>query len=882
MRGTVDQTPIIVEATPGAFKAAAPPRPRKKRSSDRPSLKSTSSSDSLGPPTPPESTNVNLDRRYVWQPEKDIHIPVSYDDPKPEKRVQPAKREGEKDKKHQAQAGKQRKDEPLSSNTTTKPLANNPTPLVMARESSPYTFSPGSGKSSLSGLFLATPNTPNTLSPLGRSLNGEFQNHHSPISPHASTDFQSRMRAHSANSTERPEFARHVSLSGYPSQPNSPHVGTLTSSPIKPKSSWPTVEGIDDSSEDSDISSDEYWNKNEKSHRNYHSRSTGSRKTPKRHQDDYRSSGKLSQYPGRERLVSHQSGSFERLPAHDPKDQPSSVPITTSLPHRASMGATSLRQSGYSSPDRSPPRSPRPDSYKHNGDIPAYATTSRYNNRARSPITFSQPPGRRSKPTSRPNSQPTSPLLSPRIIPKSTAPDSYDLGLSGLSSPLGIPLPKSRQVSPLPSPAPDSPLNTKARLDVKSPSLAKNRTSNTSGDIHPRRPRDISLPAATSPPGFLPTLGVPQSRRTHPSAGSFMADTEQKRKSSEVPPSPIRSHTSTSIPVVKAKPTLPDICQRGFPMSRFDDWSAIPECRSINICPDCRKAIQDQGYKGRFISNPPRAAGEKIRCDISDRYMRLGWNQLLRGLAPPTLILDLMAAVQDEQDCPGKQIDVRSWYRVWNPETCRYVSEFMVCSCCVRRIELLYPSLQSTILHPLPGQHASICDLRSDSHRFPRYLDTLSHIVADAETYRRPPNLFAFVQLAKIMSETRECLRDDQLLHVDWHFPATLPDFTVCAECFAAVVGPHLDAGSDIASAMSPTSARPPHLAAVSCQLYSPRMRAVFAEACARRDFGLLATEVTRRVAVERDLQKKMARLPPEKREGEEAAALIREWKRWE
>jgi len=242
-----------------------------------------------------------------------------------------------------------------------------------------------------------------------------------------------------------------------------------------------------------------------------------------------------------------------------------------------------------------------------------------------------------------------------------------------------------------------------------------------------------------------------------------------------------------------------------------------------------------------------------------------------------------------EGNCPGKSGAVRIWHRIYDPETQRQVSGFDICPHCVRNIETIFPNLKG-VFYPAQlsnPQQKRTCDLSHESRRFAQYVDMLEEISKQAEQYRRPPNMLRFVHLARKMAEVRECTRDDMIVGQPWHFIPQLPDFTVCEECYHAVVWPEVVAGSELASSFQRTlQLLPPTMGPASCQLYSPRMRNVFLDACRRSDFVGLRASVSQRVRVERDLQARLAVITRSGADGpemaEEVARLVEQWKRWE
>jgi hypothetical protein len=203
------------------------------------------------------------------------------------------------------------------------------------------------------------------------------------------------------------------------------------------------------------------------------------------------------------------------------------------------------------------------------------------------------------------------------------------------------------------------------------------------------------------------------------------------------------------------------------------------------------------------------------------------------------------------------------------------------------------------------------CDLRTDSARFPKYVDLLEFTSNEAQTYRRPPNMLRFVQLARKCGSMRECQRDDLLLNQPWHFIPELPELTVCEECFDQVVCPQVHNRSELADAFNRKTEQAPPLPHIdshfiraglmspklgsgetgvplvkgtSCQLYSPRMRDLFVKCCKTDDLDGLRKAAVARVMKERELQGRLAAAMrmDEGRRAEEARRVVAEWREWE
>jgi len=92
---------------------------------------------------------------------------------------------------------------------------------------------------------------------------------------------------------------------------------------------------------------------------------------------------------------------------------------------------------------------------------------------------------------------------------------------------------------------------------------------------------------------------------------------------------------------------------------------------------------------------------------------------------------------------------------------------------------------------------------------------------------------------------------------------AGLPEFTVCEECYDAVVWPLVEEDSNKKkSEVADNFIRKRQIRPVaSCQLYSNRMREVFRRACRRNDMGYLEAKVKERLVAQADIKSKYAAL---------------------
>ena len=136
----------------------------------------------------------------------------------------------------------------------------------------------------------------------------------------------------------------------------------------------------------------------------------------------------------------------------------------------------------------------------------------------------------------------------------------------------------------------------------------------------------------------------------------------------------------------------------------------------------------------------------------------------------------------------------------------------------------------------------------------------------------RSKDVTDFAELVKGKMRYRECQKDSMLATPLWHFMTALPELTICEECYEEVVWPLKD--KPLAREIQMTLQKVPtyrpdhHIAGVSCQLYSERMRSVFRDAVAGNDFETLKHEAQMRFSVEHRLQEKQRLLAQDQKAG--------------
>lgn len=304
-------------------------------------------------------------------------------------------------------------------------------------------------------------------------------------------------------------------------------------------------------------------------------------------------------------------------------------------------------------------------------------------------------------------------------------------------------------------------------------------------------------------------------------------------------------------------------CSRIDPVAGHDDWYTLIGAPSLLFCPDCVTSSFDRtNYRTSIRRSPPQSLKVKLRCALGgSAWIRLAW--LLTQQQQRTdlsLLRDLANIEETTEPCPGHLESAQTWYGVRDADGL-FLGGFRVCSNDVQKIERMLPTLQGLFARfpPRASYEKHRCNMRPETNRFSPYLDSLIATHDAAVSSRRPPDPFPFINLVERKTRLRECTRDAIHAGQLWHTIPSLPAFTVCEDCFDAVVEPAA-LHDNHALALRFTRTKQPAYnegAGSSCQLYSRRMRRVFQRALEDDDLRYLARKANERREAEVRLQEK-------------------------
>ncbi|OQD76315.1 hypothetical protein PENDEC_c004G07182 [Penicillium decumbens] len=332
-------------------------------------------------------------------------------------------------------------------------------------------------------------------------------------------------------------------------------------------------------------------------------------------------------------------------------------------------------------------------------------------------------------------------------------------------------------------------------------------------------------------------------------------------------------------------------CPRSAATAGHTDWYTLKGLTHLDICPSCMKQIAHSRFRDFFIPSLAKPPDQKPRCAFANPWTRLAWTQMIKKKHDSLeMLYQMTRPPPGTRACPGRVLTNQTWHRIIDPETTLYLPRFHVCGTCARNVRVLMPALRDTFQHSPEPQERS-CDFVTTSPRFVQFIDLLDDAATrtEADPSRRP-DMGEFLNYARRKVVLRDCRRDRSILGT-WHYIPSLPELSVCEDCYDEVVWPLAKAHHPIARMFSASMRLLPGdeqrgCREASCQLYSGRMRAKFRDAVAKDDFAGLKSVALRRFEAEQRFKDRREELFIAEEKGydcdEEMRKAVGEWRRWE
>lgn len=272
-----------------------------------------------------------------------------------------------------------------------------------------------------------------------------------------------------------------------------------------------------------------------------------------------------------------------------------------------------------------------------------------------------------------------------------------------------------------------------------------------------------------------------------------------------------------------------------------------------------------------------------MACDFgSSHWYRVAWLMTLKYGLPDLRLLQRIAAVgAKQQECSGNREASRIWYSILDPNKRRPIQHLTVCPHCAKTIEVILPNLFGVFVEldspAVPTRGVCSMHFAPGRQRFLKLFDLMESTSDKALARNSPPDLQELADKVRDITLDQECMRDQPVHGQRWNVMESIPEFTVCEECFEDVVAPIMESDRPSSVARNFFKKRQA-IPVAACQLYSNRMRDIFRSACQRDDLHHLEDMVKERLDIEASIKAQLAERPGEA----ETRALLKEWEKWE
>lgn len=326
----------------------------------------------------------------------------------------------------------------------------------------------------------------------------------------------------------------------------------------------------------------------------------------------------------------------------------------------------------------------------------------------------------------------------------------------------------------------------------------------------------------------------------------------QSANSVEQPPPVVSFRRFSEDVSAGANPGLPD-CPMKRPSIGYTNWLTLPRCDNFIICLSCYEQVfYPTEFRDLFFQAPYRSRERELSCDLgTSPWYRIAWLMTRKYRRTDLRLIQGVADVLSKEKipCHGDARVTRMWYSITDPDTRRCISDFRVCSPCAKAVEILFPSLTGVFVpkdrqaEPKSGR----CSLHftPNRNRFLTYFDVFEKCHDVAVETKSAPDVQRLADNINFWARVEECPRDEAIRNAEWYTMASIPEMTVCYECFLDVVFPELVAdveantvaGSECRSVARDFYRDPVTIeATTACQMVDPKMKDIFRQACRRAD----------------------------------------------
>jgi len=259
-------------------------------------------------------------------------------------------------------------------------------------------------------------------------------------------------------------------------------------------------------------------------------------------------------------------------------------------------------------------------------------------------------------------------------------------------------------------------------------------------------------------------------------------------------------------------------------------WTTKRPIPGFVICEACYlDEVELSPWREGFTPTPTKQPrSEKWSCDFTMVGIALAWEvSLSNNVKNFDHFWHCAEAATRSPPCESQVLDGAQWYKMSG------IDNFTICPTCFFTVIVAADFGRHFYVDQYPPGILASCDMGPESPRHKRLLAKLAESL-DLQDFSR------FKEFAYTRSLFPPCPEDTGVTGHKWY---GTDSFIVCEECYVDVVKP-----SSLASALTVHGALIEDSA--SCDIYSPRMKRIWAEACQLDDVGHFAAAAKHRAEV--------------------------------
>ena len=271
------------------------------------------------------------------------------------------------------------------------------------------------------------------------------------------------------------------------------------------------------------------------------------------------------------------------------------------------------------------------------------------------------------------------------------------------------------------------------------------------------------------------------------------------------------------------------------------------------ICWSCYRNIILPTPLAAFFSTEELPKSRTASCKFAEFWVRFAWHHVLAGKGDiDTLLLGAGQIAASEQRCPNaglkSDLDTKSpsnrvWYTIADPDSGDLLKQWTICGDCRSQIVKVCPPFEQTLKMVSTAPVRAMCDLVPKIAAVRSMICFKELINCEQAAHETDElDMRPLADFIKRFTNVPACPKDipTSIPRKFYHIPGG-SEYAICQDCYLIFIEPEARAGGVLAQEVLLS---PKPMPQMTCQLFSERMRRVWADAVATSDKACLLQQV--------------------------------------